>query len=250
MIYGLYQSAAGMMTNEYRQDVLANNIANAETVAFKRQVAVFSERLRADQAGRRQGAGDASLRELTGGVWLGETRSDFDAGAFINTDNPTDAALAGPGFFLVSKNGREYLTRDGRFVVAPDGSLVAASDGAGVLGVGGGPIHVNPHGGQVSFDEDGKVQQGGLTVGRLAVVDVANPGGLRHAGAGRYAAAGAEQAPVEPHVISGHVEASGVEPIRELAAMLEATRAYQLNAQMLTLQDQTAARVINFAATV
>ena len=44
MIYGLYQSAAGMMANEYRQDVLANNIANADTVGFKRDVAIFAER--------------------------------------------------------------------------------------------------------------------------------------------------------------------------------------------------------------
>ena len=62
MIYGWYNSAAGMMVNEYRQGVLANNLANADTVGFKRDVAVFAERMPASIAGRRHGPSAAGLR--------------------------------------------------------------------------------------------------------------------------------------------------------------------------------------------
>src|SRR3989442_9991693 len=80
VIYGLYQSAAGMMTSEYAQSVLANNLANADTVGFKRDVAVFAERLRADQAGRRDGPTAEGLGSLSGGTWLGRTDVDFSEG--------------------------------------------------------------------------------------------------------------------------------------------------------------------------
>lgn len=247
MIYGLYQSAGGMLVQEYRQGVLANNIANAETVGFKRQVAVFAERLRADEAGVRRGASDALLGSLTGGTWLAQTETDFDPANLVATGNPLDVALAGHGFFVVARDGREYLTRDGRFALTPDGALVSVTDGAAVIGAGGAPIHANPRGGAISIDEDGLVQQDGVAVGRLSVVDVADRRSLRHAGAGRFLAEGARREPAAASVISGHVENSGVEPVRELTAMLEAARAYQLNAQMLTVQDQTVGQLIRFA---
>ncbi|MBK9120353.1 MAG: hypothetical protein IPM18_12245 [Phycisphaerales bacterium] len=70
MIFGLYHSAAGMMTTEYRQSVLANNLANAETVGFKRDVATFAERLPATLAGLQQGASAVDLEGLSGGCGL------------------------------------------------------------------------------------------------------------------------------------------------------------------------------------
>lgn len=248
MIYGLYQSAAGMMVHEYRQDVLANNIANAETVGFKRQIAMFSQRPQAVEAGVRTGSGDRLLGALTGGVWLAQTQTDFDEGSFVTTGEATDVALAGPGFFVVARDGQEFLTRDGRFTLTPWGQLVSATDGAAVLGMGGAPIQIHPRGGKVMIDEDGWIEQNNARVGRLAVVDVPDRRGLTHAGAGRFFAGNMPTTPAPAHVIAGHVESSGVEPVRELAAMLEATRAYQLNAQMLSLQDQTAGRLISTVA--
>ena len=88
MIYGTYQSAAGMMVNEYRQNVIANNIANAETTGFKRQMAVFAERVPASEGDRRHGPSSELLRPLTGGLWLGRTETDFSVGAVVKSDNP------------------------------------------------------------------------------------------------------------------------------------------------------------------
>jgi len=248
MIYGMYQSAAGMMVNEYRQDVLANNLANAETVGFKREIATFAERLRASEAGRREGPTNNLMEALSGGVWLARTATDFSEGAFVRTDNPLDVALAGPGFLRVAADGREYLTRDGRMVMNSDGWLVSVVDGAAILGRAGQPIRLHPRGGEISIDEDGRIAQGGRRVAQLALVDVKDYETLRKAGAGRFSAENLELTSSPANVISGVMESSGVEPVKELVTMIEAARAYQLNAQMLSLQDQSAGRLINAVA--
>ena len=116
MIYGLYQSAAGMMTNEYRQNVIANNLANAQTVGFKRDVAVFSERLRESELDRYSNPSNDLMEALSGGLWLGRTHTDFSNGELTRTGNPLDVALEGAGFLMVESGGRQLLTRDGRMV--------------------------------------------------------------------------------------------------------------------------------------
>jgi len=248
MIYGLYQSAAGMMVNEYRQDVLANNIANGETVGFKREIASFAERLRASEAGRRSGPTNDLMEALSGGVWLARTDTDFGEGAFVRTDAPLDVAIAGPGFLRVGANGQEYLTRDGRMAMNADGWLVSAADGALILGQAGQPVRLNPRGEPPSIDEDGRISQGNVTVNRLGLVDVDDYHKLRKAGAGRFVLGDARLTGSAARLESGFIESSGVEPIQELVTMIGAARAYQLNAQMLTLQDQTAGRLINVVA--
>lgn len=244
MIYGLYQSAAGMMTHEYRQDVIANNLANAETAGFKREIAVASERKPASLAGVRRGASDELLRMLSGGVWLAQTETDFGEAGFTRTEAPLDVALAGPGFFRVAAGSRTYLTRDGRFTMQPDGAVVSATDGAQVLGAGGIPLRINPRGGDPTIDEIGRVFQNRIEVGRLAVVDVANYRALEKAGASRFRGDNVELIESPALVQHGYVERAGVEPVKELTGMLASTRAYQLNAQMLTMQDQTAGRLL------
>lgn len=245
MIYGLYQSAAGMMTNEYRQDTLANNVANADTAGFKREIATFAERLPARDAGRRNGPSANLLDRLTGGVWLGRTATDFSEGALQRTEAPLDVALAGPGFFTVESNGRTQLTRDGRMRLTTDGQLVAASDGAAVLGAGGGAIVIDPRGGAITIDPDGRIQQAGLRVGQLGVVDVEDYGALRKSGASRFVLERGATLPSGAETLQGYVESSGAEPVREMVALMETARAHQINAQMLTLQDQTVGRLIS-----
>lgn len=244
MIYGLYQSAAGMMTHEYRQDVIANNLANAETPGFKREIAVASERRPESPAGAHRGPSDQLLKTLSGGVWLAQTETDFGEGALVHTENPLDVALAGPGFFRVQKGDQTYLTRDGRFTTQPDGSIVSVTDGAQVLGGGGIPLRINPRGGKPTIDDIGRIFQNRIEVGRLSVTDVDNYRALQKSGASRFTAHGASPVETPAIVQQGYIENAGVEPVKELVSMLESTRAYQLNAQMLTMQDQTAGRLI------
>lgn len=249
MIYGLYQSAAGMMVNEYRQGVTANNLANADTVGFKRDIAVFSERPPAWE-GAGGGASKPGLDPLTGGVWLGRTQTDFSPGSLVPTQQPTDVSLDGPGFFLVQKGGQTYATRDGRFITDPLGNLLAAEDGAAVLGVGGLPIRLNPNVplNLLSFDQRGRVLQGGRPTGILGVVDFEDYSQLRKVSGSRFAVGSAKPVPSAAIVNSGGVEASGVEPVKELVGMIESARAYQFNAQLVSMQDQSIGRLISTLA--
>lgn len=245
MIYGLYNSAAGMMVNEYRQSVLGNNLANAETTGFKREVAVFSERLPASQAGVRHGPSSRDLQSLSGGLWLGQTHTDFGEGSKLRTGNPLDIALEGPGFLSVLVGDQRQYTRDGRMLMDRDGRLVSTTDGAPILGRGGGPIFLNPLGGQPTVDTDGRVIQDGNVVAELELVDFRDYAPLRKAGNGRFMGPEDGVVPAPAYVHAGYLEASGAQPMRELVSMIEATRAYQLNAQMVSMQDQSLSRLFS-----
>lgn len=248
MIQGLYQSAAGMLVNEFRQGVLANNIANAETTGFKRDIPILAERTNAANAGARQGPSDQLLQDMTGGVWVGRSVTDFAEGSTTLTGNSLDVALQGHGFLMVGKNGAQMLTRDGRMLMNNRGGLVAAEDGAYMLDSAGRPIQLDPQAGKPQINEEGVIFQNNKPVAQLGRVDAANYGQLRKVGAGRFVAPPNSVAAARPLVRSGYVEGSGVQPVHELVSMIEASRAYQLNAQMASLQDETAGRLINAVA--
>ncbi len=248
MIYGLYHSAAGMLTTEYRQAVISNNLANADTVAFKRDVATFAERLPESSVGLRRGPSAADMAGLTGGLWLGRTCTDFSAAGKIVTNNALDVALDGPGFLAFEAGGQVLYTRDGRLRRNSEGLLVSAADGAPVLGRGGAPIRVDPAGSEPTIDQYGRVTQDGVLVGELELVDFRDYGALRKVGQTRFAGPDRDAVPSETLVQPGYVEAAGVQPVLELVDMMEASRAYQMNARMVSLQDETAGRLINAVA--
>lgn len=237
-----------MLVNEYRQDVYSNNLANADTVGFQRDIPVFAERLTAAEACLRQGPSATNLRDMTGGLWLGKTFTDFAGGTFVETGNGLDCALQGPGFFTVAQDGQTLCTRDGRFTMDRQGRLVAASDGAAVLGLGGMQIQLNPTGGPAQVDTDGRVIQDRQIMGQLQIVDFEDYGQLRKVGASRVDP-GAQPPLASPAIVQkGMVEDATVQPIAELTALIAASRSYQMNAQMLTLQDQSVGRLINAVA--
>jgi flagellar basal body rod protein FlgG len=188
------------------------------------------------------------MEGLSGGLWLGRTYTDFSVGDKIRTDNSTDIVLENQGFLSVDAGGQRLFTRDGRMIMDPAGRLVAVTDGAPVLGRGGTPIQMNPRGGQPVIDEDGRVFQDGVPVGELEVVSFPSNTPLLKAGNGRVVAPEGAAVAIAPQVQSGYVESSGVRPLTELVSMIEASRAYQMNAQMVSLQDQTAGRLISLVA--
>src|SRR3954470_23647119 len=146
MLYGLYQSAAGIQSSSYRQDVIATNIANAETAGFKRDIAMFDEPLTEDQA-RRIATGNSTnaiLENLGGGLLAHPTLVDTRQGDLEPTSNPLDIGIEGKGFFQVrNAKGERFLTRNGQFSTDRAGTLIlASSDGQAVLDDHGNPIRL------------------------------------------------------------------------------------------------------------
>ncbi|HSW44032.1 MAG TPA: flagellar hook-basal body complex protein, partial [Phycisphaerae bacterium] len=114
MVYGAYLSAGGLLVNQYRMEVLANNLANAETAGFKQDLTVVRER-RPASAVRMAGldASDPRLGDSTGGSLVAPTVTSFEPGPIETTGRPLDVALSGEGFFRVEgPGGEERYTRD------------------------------------------------------------------------------------------------------------------------------------------
>jgi len=127
VIYGLYLSATGVLTNSYRQDVIANNLANAQTVGFKRSLALFQQRrteAQSPDAADLSDQTDPLLEHIGGGLLLAPTAIDHSQGTLEQTGQNLDLAIHGDGFFAVQDGKQTRLTRDGRFLVDSDGHLI------------------------------------------------------------------------------------------------------------------------------
>ena len=144
MNYGLYVSAAGALANSYRQDVVANNLANVDTVAFKRDLALMQGRRTESSHGGGQRYSNPLLEKLGGGLFALPTHTDFSPSSLDLTHNPYDLALAGKGFFQVRNQDQIQYTRDGRFKLNDQNQLVTVTDHLPVLDESGTPITLMP----------------------------------------------------------------------------------------------------------
>ena len=255
MIYGLYLSAAGVMANGHRQDVIANNLANAETDGFKRALAPFQERPPERVVAPMAPGGDPRLSAIGGGQLVSPTAFDYSQGGLERTANPLDAAVVGRGFFAVADgpNGEPALTRDGSFQIDRDGWLVSTNDvSQKVLGPDRRPINLAGRAsGNLRIDDGGAILDRGLPVARLGTFDVPDPAVLTPRGAGRYVPPDpALVAPAPALVRGGFVERSNVDPAVELTRLIDAQRQLEANATLIKLQDQTLGRLVNEAMKV
>lgn len=223
-IEGISNTARALTYQVRRQEVTANNLANANSDAFK-----------ADRLFARTLAGQAFP------VAVQET--DLQQGTFRETARPLDFALTGDGFLVVATAQGERLTRGGSFQLDPDGRLV---DGHGdpVMGLGG-PLHLS--GGTLEVQGDGSLMVDGALAGRLRVVEVADRSALRKEGLGRWSAA----SPLTPadeartHVRQGAVEESNVDPLLTMVDLITIQRAYSANVDALKAMDSVLGSITN-----
>jgi len=148
MLYGLYLSATGVITSAYRQDLIANNMANSETVGFKRDLATFQQRPAADQENPLSAQfGSSLLDKIGGGILASPTQIDTSQGTIEPDGNNMDAAIMGSGYFQVATaDGQTRLTRDGRFKIDQSSRLALSNSQASPLLGHPGPHHQSrPH---------------------------------------------------------------------------------------------------------
>ncbi len=248
MIYGLYLSAAGVMTNSYKQDVIANNLANVETAGFKKNLATFRERLTAGREHPAEaGYSNPLLDNLGGGTLADPTRVDTSQGDFEETDNPLDVAIQGPGYFTVAEHGQQRLTRNGNFVIDRTGTLVTGNNGQPVLDAGGAPIKLDGTlRGQTTVTRDGVINQAGVPVARLNVVDVADPAALRNEGGTLFSYPDPAGVTASNSLVRNEsLERANVDPATEMAALMDTQRQLEANANMIHYQDATLDKLVN-----
>lgn len=237
-------SADGAQVQAQRLEVIANNLANVNTVGFKPDVAGFQARLsEAIQRGHAS-HGDRSLNDVGGGVSMFDTTTDFSAGRLQETGNQLDLAIIGGGFFQVQDaNGEQLLTRAGNFSIDSQDRLVN-QDGMAVLDAGGSEITLQP-GLPWEVSAAGEITQAGTSI-LLGLVAPDSLGDLVKVGSNSYRPLGGV-GPLEPgqrEVRSGFLEMSGTNPTRQMMSMIETTRAFEANVRIIQSHDSMSSNLI------
>jgi flagellar basal-body rod protein FlgF len=254
MNYGLYLSANGAATQSRRLDVVANNLANAQTSGFKRDLATFRANAPYDVEQGRLSHQPHGLRQHTGGVSLHDVVTDFADGPLEQTGGTYDLALTGPGYLRVTDGQRQFLTRDGRLTVNPNGELVTRTAGHRVLDTAGKPILVSPSATDVRIAPDGQLAEiaadgRSVPTARIGLVTPPSNDRLQRIGHGLFAddpAATPAAGNVALH--QGYLEASGTNPVSETLQMIEATRGFETNLNMIKYQDESLGRLLQSMA--
>jgi flagellar basal body rod protein FlgG len=252
MIYGMYLSAAGVMASVHRQDVIANNLANSETVGFKRHVANFQQRLTEAQIQRNPDETNGLLDEIGGGLFLSPTQVDTSQGELEQTGNNLDAAIFGSGYYMVDDHGTPRLTRDGRFMLNSNGEMILANGtGQRVLDPKGNPIRLSGEiADHLQVGRWGEITSFGNPepLARLGVFDVADPTQLVKQGQNLFS-----YPELDPKNLSlsraelrnGFVERANVDPATELTTLMETQRQLEANANMIKYQDGALGKCVN-----
>jgi flagellar basal-body rod protein FlgG len=259
MIRGLYTAVSGMITQEAKQQVITNNMANANTTGYKADnlaVKKFNDVLiqNFDKV-----SGGKNVRNIIGSISNGsqidETLTDFTQGLLQETDRDTDFGLAGGGFFTVSRtapNGSQstYYTRDGQFHVNNQGYLVTAS-GDNVLAVNRetgeeGSIFVGNK--KMVVDGDNNIFLDGIVRYKFSLVDFQDYKSLKKSGDNLYSS----ENPIESSAVvkQNSLEKSNVNIINEMVNMMTVIRTYESNQKVIQSMDETLGKVVNEVGTV
>jgi flagellar basal-body rod protein FlgF/flagellar basal-body rod protein FlgG len=245
MPYGLYISAEGAMAQSRRLETLANNLANVDTVGFKRHLANFQARPTAAIERGLQAPGMGDLGDIGGGVMLRNVTTDFSSGTLKYSGIPTDFVIEGEGFFAVQKGKQTFLTRAGNFSIAPNGQLVT-QQGYPVLSEAGTPVALDPEGGPWQLQSDGTILQDGEQQA-IAIIKPRSLGDLANAAENLFLPLG-PVGPVEAETRSikqYFIEQSGVQPTQEMMELIETSRVFESNVNMIRNQDQMLGQLVS-----
>lgn len=248
----LRTAATGMAAQQMNVEVISNNIANMNTVAFKRQRAEFQDLLyQTFEAAGTQSSDQGTIVptgvQVGAGVKAGAIYRVQTQGSLTRTDNPYDMAIDGRGYFQVLlPSGETAFTRAGNFSVSDQGQLVT-QDGYTIEPA----ITIPPDALQVNVSKSGQVEviQAGQTapsvVGVIELATFVNEGGLTALGGNLYKETVASGTPTTGTpgstgigtLTQGYTEASNVDAVAEITALIVAQRAYEMNSKVISTAD-------------
>ena len=233
-----YVALSRQIALQRAMQVVANNLANANTTAFKAGAMLFETVLeRAGEPGRLAFVQDVA------------TVHDPSEGPLLSTGGPLDLAVQGPGFLTVATPAGERYTRAGRLQRSSQGELVNA-DGHRLLDEGGAPIVLPPSDPSPAIAADGTVSGRAGPIARIRLVRFAEPSRLRPEGAGLWST---DQAPIPGSpgkIVQGALEGSNVNAVLELTRMIEVTRAFEGTQKMLETHHELVRRAVERIAEV
>lgn len=248
MIKELYTAAMGMIPQQTRLEVIANNMANANTTGFKRD-SVFERNLIDAKANLWNTPGDAEDDDPPIGKY-----TDFTTGSMQQTYNPLDIALNGDGFFVLQDDeNKQTLTRNGHFTISTEGTITAM-DGKMLMGVNG-PIRVQQQvygdnsrtnetrNVEIKVNDNGEVFANNEQVGSIIVAKVTNLNQMEKVSNEGFVTrdnAGIEYSSQENVSLKqGWLENSNVDIVKEMVQMIELQRMFEAGSKVIHTNDST-----------
>jgi flagellar basal-body rod protein FlgG len=255
-ITALHTAATGMQALSMKIDVIANNIANADTVGYKASRANFQDlmyQLRAQPGVQTSDETASPLGTQVGlGVAVSNTQTIFAQGSAMQTGEPLDIMIEGDGFFQVElPGGGTAYTRAGNFVKNSEGELVLGNNfGHRLKDTPTIPDDVPND--KVGFTADGRVVAtlaDGTTqeLGQIQLARFVNPAGLLHDGSNLFTQTEASGEPIEAiagqeglgTIMASHLEQSTTEAVKELVELIKTQRVFQMNSQTIQAADES-----------
>ncbi|MBM7869395.1 flagellar basal-body rod protein FlgG [Clostridium pascui] len=241
MIRGLYTAVSGMITQEAKQDVVTNNLANVNTVGFKVEnlaTKSFNEVLLSNRDKIINGKNiKVNIGTINLGSKIDDVATSFTQGTLDKTDKETDFAINGRGFFVVERNNgintERYYTRDGHFHVNSQGFLVN-DNGDNVIGINAGtgqegPININVN---------------RLDQFNMMLVDFQDYNSLTKIGDNIYSGEG-QQIAANGEIRQYSLEKSNVNVTREMIEMMTVMRTFETNQKIIQSLDETLGKAAN-----
>ena len=249
MIRSLWTAATGMQAQQIEQDVISNNLANVNTVGFKKSRADFQDLMY--QLSNKAGSETSSGNQMTVGIEIGmgvkpvATQKIFSQGDYQQTGNSFDWAIEGDGFFQLDDNGRTVYTRAGNFKVNKDGVL-CNTEGLKLMPEVSIPQNsvtftMDSGGTWTAADENGTA----VATGRIELAKFINPAGLSSLGRNLFEKTDGSGEPVTGNpgenglgtTSQSFLEMSNVNVIDEMVKMIVGQRAYEINSKAITTAD-------------
>ncbi len=257
MMRGLWTAATGMNAQQLNLDVIAHNLANVNTVGFKKSRPEFQDLLY--QTLRVPGTETAAGQQIPVGIQIGmgvkpiSVQKLFTQGDYQQTEQNLDLAIEGKGFFELLRNGESVYTRAGSFKLDSTGTIVDAE---------GNPLQpefvVPAETVQINIDSGGNITAvdangNELASARITLVRFQNPGGLYALGKNLYSQTAASGDPVEGNpgeegygtIAQGFIEMSNVDVVTEMVNMIVAQRAYEINSKAIQSADEMLSIAVN-----
>ena len=232
-------AASRSIAQQRALDVIAGNIANANTPGYQAERVQFSDWI-SRQTGTASPPGGRSIAYTQDRA----TWREQQAGTLTHTANPLDLATAGDGYFTVSTPRGPRLTRDGRFGLMPNGTL-ADSNGNAVLDTAGQPILFAPSDSRITVAGDGTVSSENGQIGKIGVVRPQDPLRMTAEGGTLIRADGPTAPVTAPAIVQGSIEDSNVQPVLEMTRMMDGLRQFQALAQFMQAEDDRQQAVID-----
>lgn len=249
MIKEIYTAALGMLPEQTKLEVIANNLANSNSIGFKRE-GVFEREIIEAKLNLLKNMGIAETADLPIGTY-----TDFAVGKFENTGNPLDIAIDNPnGFFqLEDEEGNQFLTRAGNFQLSKDGFIIA-KDGKFLLGeqgrlnvlrefvINSSTIEGNTSA-NIKITERGEVFLNQAFIGKINIIKVEQLGSLEKINGIYFKPSDKTQMENFPQdeilLRQGWLESSNVDVIREMVDLIELQRLFDLGTKVIQTNDNT-----------